>query len=154
MHIHELSPAVFGRTRDMLIRFTRRHSSRRITGQAIRWLRAAQEDTIQQQGNLILAAVENKKLLGLLAVCEYGIKESFLTVHSEVRRSGIGSSLTSEAIQRLGKLYVRVATDNEPSLQTCFSVGMVAFACFRGVTDKPTLWLAAGEWSREDVENV
>ncbi|MFT9848328.1 GNAT family N-acetyltransferase [Aneurinibacillus sp. REN35] len=154
MHVHELSPTIFGRTRDKFIRFAHHHGSRRITGQAIRWLREVPEDMFMQQGNIILAAIQNKKLLGLLAVCEYGITESFLIVHKDARRNGVGSLLTAEGIKRMGKLYVRVAADNEPSLKTCFAVGMVAFACFRGVTDKPTLWLAAGDWSREDVGSI
>jgi hypothetical protein len=43
--------------------------------------------------------------------------------------------------------------DNIPSLKLCFSIGMVAFDLFTGVTGKPTLWLGIGKWDREEVKS-
>jgi GNAT superfamily N-acetyltransferase len=151
MSTYELSPAALARTREKLIHFIKTHGERRITSRAIRWLQTLSDEALEQEGTLLLVYTQNKKLLGLLAVSEYGIHESFIIVHRKVRRHGIGKTLTEEVVQRLGKLYVRVAADNMASLKTCFSTGMVAFACMKGVTGKPTLWLAAGEWNKKDV---
>ncbi|CEH31655.1 hypothetical protein AM501_03225 [Aneurinibacillus migulanus] len=154
MPVYTFLPSTFSRTREKLIRFSKTYGDRRITARAIRWLQEMPEADINKEGTLLIAHVHNKKLLGLLAVAEYGIQESFLVVHPEARTNRIGKTLTEEAIRRLGKLYARVAADNMPSLKTCFAAQMIAFSCIRGVTGKPTLWLAAGDWSRDDVERL
>ncbi|AMA73989.1 MULTISPECIES: GNAT family N-acetyltransferase [Aneurinibacillus] len=154
MFIHELSPALFSRTREKLLRFIHVHGDRRITARAIRWLRALPAEMLEEEGNIVLIYTQNSKLLGCIAVYGYGTQESFLVVHQKAREQGIGTALTNAALSRLGKLYVRVAADNTASLKTCFTIGMVAFACVRGVTGKPTLWLAAGDWRKEDVKTI
>jgi ribosomal protein S18 acetylase RimI-like enzyme len=151
MPVREITPAALARIRSKLIRFIKIHSDKRITSQAIRWFTQLPEQALMEPGTLILVYIENKKLVGCIAVGEYGRQESFLVVHKAARTNGIGMSLTKAALERLEKLYVRIAADNTASLKTCFAAGMVAFACIRGVTGKPTLWLAAGDWSREDV---
>ncbi|ERI08586.1 GNAT family N-acetyltransferase [Aneurinibacillus aneurinilyticus] len=154
MPVYAFSPDTFSRAREKLIRFSKTHGDRRITAKAIRWVQEMPEVDINQEGTLLLAYVHSKKLLGFLAVAKYGIRESFLVVHPKARTQQIGKTLTEEAIHRLGKLYARVAADNMPSLKTCFAARMVAFSCIRGVTGKPTLWLAAGDWSKDDVERL
>lgn len=140
------------RNRRRLIRFIREHGDKRITARAIRWLSSLTSDALNQGGTIVLIYVENKKLLGMLAAADYGRQESFLVIRTDARQRGLGKQLTEAAIMQLGKLYGRVALDNTPSLRTCLSVGMVGFACITGVTGKPTLWLGAGDWSKEDIE--
>ena len=152
MPVRILNTNALARNRSRMIHFIREHGDKRITAQATRWLAALTPEELTQNGTIILAYVENKKLLGIMAAADYGRQESFLVIRTDARQKGLGKQLTETAITQLGKLYGRVALDNTPSLRTCLSVGMVGFSCFTGVTGKPTLWLGAGDWSKEDIE--
>ncbi|GAB6932873.1 GNAT family N-acetyltransferase [Calditerricola satsumensis] len=152
MKIRVVPPAEWERLRPRVLALVRRHGDRRITHRAIRWLRHLGPDDLNQPGTLVVVAQTAKGgLAGCLAACDYGRKESLVVVHPAFRRRGIAKALTAAVIHRLGKLYVRVAVDNVPSLKTCFSLGMVAFRLFTGPTGKPTLWLGCGDWRPEDV---
>lgn len=154
MSTRKLNADSFARNRHRLIHFIRKNGDKRITSQAIHWLSSLTPEALSQDGAIILVHIKNKKMLGILATADYGRKESFLVVRTDVRERGLGKHLTETAITQLGKLYARVAFDNTASLKTCLSVGMVGFACITGVTGKPTLWLGAGDWRRGDIESV
>lgn len=152
MNIKRISPELFPRFRNHLIHFVRQHGDRRITKKAIQWLASLDSQQLFSEGNLILAMVEGRRLLGLLVVSDYGIQESFIVVHKLARQQRIGSQLVGEMLSCLDKFYSRVALDNVPSLKLCLTMGMVGFKLVRGPTGKPTLWLGVGNWQREDVE--
>ncbi|BAU29547.1 hypothetical protein DFP93_11952 [Aneurinibacillus soli] len=154
MSIRNLDTSSLARNRYRLIRFIRKNGDKRITSQAVYWLSSLTPEALNQDGTIILVYIENKKILALLATADYGRRESFLVVHTDARERGLGKHLTETAITRLGKLYGRVALDNTASLKTCLSVGMVGFSCITGVTGKPTLWLGAGDWRKEDIESI
>ncbi|WP_027414836.1 GNAT family N-acetyltransferase [Aneurinibacillus terranovensis] len=151
MEIHRIQ-ADLPRVRKWLVRFVSENGDKRITRRALHWLEALSIEQLKQNGNVILGAVDDGKLVGFLAVGNYGRSESFITVAHNARHKGVGKLLVQEAIHQLGKLYARVAADNIPSLKTCFSCGMVGFSCTYGPTGKPTLWLAAGDWRTDDVQ--
>lgn len=153
MKIRVVTPAEWPRLRPLVLALVHRHGDRRITHRAIRWLRDLKPGELNQPGTLIvLARTDRGRIAGCLAAKDFGRSESLIVVHSACRRRGIAKALTAAVIRRLGKLYVRVAVDNVPSLKTCFSLGMVAFHLFTGPTGKPTLWLGCGDWRPEDVD--
>jgi hypothetical protein len=144
----EQLPAVRGK----LIRFFKLHGDKRITSRALAWFESLPPADLKKPENLILIYVEEKRLLGCLAVADYGIKESFIAIHQEARQLGIAKLLVEYTLDNTEKLYARVALDNIPSMKTCFAVGMVGFSCITGPTGKPTVWMGAGNWRKEDVE--
>ncbi|MBO8171898.1 MAG: N-acetyltransferase [Bacillaceae bacterium] len=152
MEIKVIKPEQLDRVRKNLIQFIYLHGDKRITKKAINWFRQVAPEELHDQGNLILAAVHDHKIKGILAVADYGRKESFAVVHRDSRQSGIGIRMVDEALRQMNKLYGRVAVDNIPSMKMCLSLGMVGFKMTTGPTGKPTLWFGAGDWKREDVE--
>ncbi len=136
--------------RKTLIRFIQKHGERRITASGIRWLRQV-KGTDLSDGNLILAALDRRRLVGLIAVADYGRRESLIVVHPFYRRQGIGLQLVDGIVSELDKVYGRVAIDNIPSLSMCLQAGFVAFALEKGPTGKPTLWIGKGNWRKDEV---
>jgi hypothetical protein len=98
--------------------------------------------------------MEKRKLIGLIVIGNYGLEESFIVVHTNHRKQGVGEALVQFALQQLSKLYTRVAHDNIPSLKLCFSCNLVAFHLIKGPTGKPTLWFGGGNWQTQDIFNI
>lgn len=149
--IREIDRHGLKRFRQTLVRFIRKYGERRITRSAIQWLKTVRGSALAEEGNLILAALEGRKLVGLVAAADYGRRESFIVVHPAYRRQGIALELVNELVRRLDRVYGRVALDNIPSLAMCLQAGFVAFALDKGPTGKPTLWLGKGDWRKEEV---
>jgi GNAT superfamily N-acetyltransferase len=139
--------------RSRLITFLKQHGDKRITHNAIQWLKTADEAALNTQGTAVLAVLDGNKLVGVLIISRYGLDESFMAVHKQYRNQNIAKNMIDEAISTLGKIYGRVALDNLSSLKACLASGMVAFHLFTGPTEKPTLWLGGGNWSKSDVLN-
>jgi hypothetical protein len=108
-------------------------------------------EQFNQEGTLVTLAVKEKKTIGILIISQYGIDESFMAVHKQFRNKHVAQQMVTQAYEKLGKMYGRVALDNMPSLKVCLANGMVAFHLFNGPTGKPTLWLGGGNWKKEDV---
>jgi len=151
MKLHKISPPLFKRLQHYLIRFTIQHGDNRITHQAIRWLKRLKPFELKN-GTIIIVAIDNKKLVGLVAFGNYGIEESFCVVHPHYRNKGIGERLLKHSFQYLNRVYTRVATDNIPSLKVCFSSGLVAFRLVKGPTGKPTFLFGGGDWKAEEIK--
>ena len=152
MQVKQITPETLPTVRQRLIRFLSLHGDKRITKKGIRWLESLQPEELTVQGNIILVAVEEKKLTGLIAISDYGRQESLVAVHLLHRKQNTGVTLISELMKRVDKCYGRVALDNIPSLKMCFAIGMIGFKVISGPTGKPTLWLGLGNWKKEDVE--
>lgn len=152
MDIKELTPEQLVKYRPHIIRFFQKHGDKRITKNGLRWFQSISAEELSAEGTLILIALKNKQITGALAISDYGRKESFVAVHQEFRQNRIGENLVEYMIQRLGKAYGRVALDNIPSLKMCLAMGMVGFKLINGPTGKPTMWMGAGNWNKEDVE--
>ncbi|GAB7388662.1 hypothetical protein BSNK01_25000 [Bacillaceae bacterium] len=153
MQIKMIEPEQLPKVRTRLMQFFHAYGDKRITRQGMRWLKTVSPGELSaEKGTLILAAVEGNRLLGLLAIADFGRRESFVAVHRKQRRSGIGKRLLEELLKHVDKAYGRVALDNIPSLKMCLAMGMVAFKLVTGPTGKPTLWLGVGNWSKGDVE--
>jgi hypothetical protein len=152
VQIRQISPEQLPKVRQRLIRFLKLHGDKRITKQGISWLEQLDAELLAEEGNLILVAVEDNKLAGLIAISDYGRLESYVAVHINHRQKRTGVTLIEELMQRIDKAYGRVALDNIPSLKMCFAIGMVGFKVITGPTGKPTLWLGLGNWTKEDVE--
>jgi len=151
MNICKVSPSLFRRTKKQLVRFTIQHGDARITHRAIRWLKKLQPSELKD-GTLILIAVIQKRLAGLVVFGNYGIDESFCVVHPQYRNQGIGEKLLKHSFRYLNRVYTRVATDNIPSLKVCFASGLVAFRLIKGPTGKPTFIFGGGDWKAEEIE--
>lgn len=151
MKITHLTPELFHKNRKHLVNFIRHNGDKRITQEAINWVRKASPEVVNEPETIVLAAVEDKQIVGLLVAVRYGIDESFIVVHRNTRNHHIAKQMVSIALSEVSKIYGRIATDNIPSLKVCLDNGMVAFHLFTGPTGKPTLWVGAGEWTKEDV---
>jgi len=149
--IREIDTNLLQRSRRTLLQFIRRCGERRITASAIHWLKTAPGTELTKDGTLILAAVDGRRLIGLVAVADYGRKESLIVVHPQYRRQGVALALVDEIVRRLDRVYGRVAIDNIPSLSMCLQAGFVAFAMDKGPTGKPTLWIGKGNWRKDEV---
>jgi GNAT superfamily N-acetyltransferase len=152
MKIHAFPPQSLERIRKPLLRFLRRYGDGRITHQAMRWFHRLTPEELKE-GTYIAAAYDEKKVAGIIVFGNYGIEESFIAVHPDYRQRGVGEQLLKQAIQSLGKVYARVASDNIPSLKLCFSCGLMAFSLCKGPTGKDTLWLGGGTFDPADVLN-
>lgn len=141
------------KVRPQLIRFLRLYGDKRLTHQALRWLHRLPAKPYEQ-GTLLAVALDDNRLVGVIAVGQYGTEESIIAVKPQYRKQGLGKDLVHHIFQTVDRLYARVASDNLPSLKLCFSMGMVAFDLFTGITGKPTLWLGLGNWNKTDVQKA
>ena len=149
MVVREIPLEKLDRYRARLLRFLRTYGDRRLTYKALRWLRDLPAKPAD--GTVMAVALDGKWLAGVIAIGNYGLAESIIAVKPVYRNKGIGKWLTRYVIDKHGRMYARVALDNIPSLKLCFSLDMVAFDLFTGVTGKPTFWLGAGDWDKEEV---
>jgi GNAT superfamily N-acetyltransferase len=153
MQIKQIAPEHLGKVRQRLIQFFQLYGDKRITKRGLNWLEEVTPEELSEQGNCLLVCIEDARLLGAIAVGNFGRRESFIAVRPTQRQKGIGQLLVDGLMKRMDKMYARVALDNIPSLKLCFSMGMAGFQIITGPTGKPTLWLGLGNWSKEDVEN-
>ncbi|MFV9511214.1 GNAT family N-acetyltransferase [Tepidibacillus sp. LV47] len=140
--------------RQILIRFIQKYGDNHITKKAIDWLKQTPfKKLTPENGDLIYVMVDQKMIVGVLAIIHYGLKQAFIVVHPKTRKKGIAYQLITEAQKFLDRFYVKVANDNIPSLKLCFATDMQAFALTKGPTGKPTLILGWGNWSKEEWES-
>jgi ribosomal protein S18 acetylase RimI-like enzyme len=128
------------KTKPRLLRFVKHHGDKRITRRAIEWLAQLEQSELAQAGNKLVAALDDRKLVGLFAVADYGEKESFIVVHQDYRHSGLGKQLTVLVSAALPRLCVRVACDNTASLRLLERCGFTPYKQTIGPTGKPTVW--------------
>lgn len=135
-----------------ILQFIIKYGDNHITKQAIKWLKNTSTKEINsQKGNIIHVIVnDQKKIIGIIAVANYGLEQAIIVVDPKVRKSGIGYRLTKGVLEDIDRYYVKVAHDNIPSLKLCFSVGMQAFDLIKGPTGKPTLILGAGDYDPQE----
>ncbi|SFS70682.1 GNAT family N-acetyltransferase [Marininema halotolerans] len=152
MLTQELTPEQLHRYRDRLIRFSYRHGDKRITHKALRWLKKLNASSFPD-GTYLAIAREEKRLAGFILFGNYGLDEAYIVVHPDFRKRHVGEELFKQSIHSLGRVYVRVACDNTPSLKLCFALGLRAFHFTTGPTGKPTLCLGGGEWSEQEFNS-
>ncbi|MCS1351635.1 N-acetyltransferase [Mechercharimyces sp. CAU 1602] len=152
MEFQTLTSEQFQRMCPYLIHFFKNQGEKRITYQSLRWLHN-QQNTGYELGTIATVALAQKRLAGALVLGRYGIEESLLAVHSTYRNQEIAETLLLQAKEELGKLYGRIECDNSASLKACFNAGLMAFRLIQGTTGKPTLWLAGGDWSEEELDH-
>jgi len=151
--IREVQKETFERVKNAILKLLKIHGNNRITHKALNWFSKLQQQDINDK-ILLVIAIKNNNLIGVCLFYEYGIKEAFITVHSNFRNKNIGKKLLEYCISRLPKIYTRIATDNIASLKLAFSCNLVAFDIFKGPTGKPTLILGAKDWSKDDVTKI
>lgn len=152
MQIRVIEPEQLPKVRKRLMTFTRLHGDRRITKHGIHWLKKFQADALsKEQGTMVIAAMENNTLTGLLTISDFGRDESYVVVHRRHRKSGLAKKLIQEMLRQVDKAYGRVALDNTASIKMCLAMGMVGFKLVNGPTGKPTMWFGTGNWKYEDV---
>jgi GNAT superfamily N-acetyltransferase len=150
MIIRQLEPHEVESAKTPIIRFMKRYGDGHITHRALRWLQHLRPENTAE-GTFIAAAVENKKIIGIIVFGNYGLQESFIAVHPNYRKREVGETLLKSALAKLPKVYTRVACDNIPSLKLCFSCGLTAIQLIQGPTGKPTLWLVGGAYQPSDL---
>ncbi|SDW97797.1 Acetyltransferase (GNAT) family protein [Marininema mesophilum] len=147
-----LTPAQLSRLRNHLIRFSYKYGDKRITHKALRWLKNLNTSPFPK-GTYLAIASEEKRLTGFILFGRYGLEEAYIVVHPDFRKRQVGETLFKQTIDTLGRVYVRVACDNIPSLKLCFALGLRAFSFTTGPTGKPTLCLGGGEWSEKEFHS-
>ncbi|MDR6226657.1 GNAT family N-acetyltransferase [Desmospora profundinema] len=152
MRILILTPQLLARHRDRLIRFSLRFGDKRITHKALRWLKQVPVNQPFPEGTWMAIALDRDRLCGFILFGRFGLEEAFIVVHPSKRRQRVAEQLLELALNRLDRIYTRVACDNIPSLKLCFAMGLVAFRLVTGPTGKPTLILASGNWSQEEYD--
>lgn len=152
IRVVSIRPALLRRVRPLILRFCKRHGDRRITHRALRWLQGLREDGFSK-GTWLAAALDGRRLAGVILFGSYGLDEAFIVVHPDYRKQAVGETLLAAALDSLDRVYTRVACDNLPSLKLCFKLGLVAFHLTTGPTGKPTLCLAGGNWSASEFTN-
>lgn len=153
MEIVELSYRQLARNRGALLKFIRAYGEKRITATAMRWFQSATEaDLAESPGTQILVYREQGRIAGLSAMVRHGLDHSIAVIHPRVRGQGIAKRLVDHHISTLGKIYVRVAVDNIPSMKVCFGNDMIAVRLVTGPTGKPTLIFAGGNWDYADID--
>ena len=144
-----ISPNQLESWRPRLIRFARLHGSRRIAAGSLNWLKAVTPLELERPGTAIAAAFDGRRLCGIACAADYGKTAAFAVVHPDCRGLGIGTSLMSGLIEKLGALECVVACDNVPSISMCFQAGMGAVSLTKGATGRPALRFVAGNF-RDD----
>lgn len=152
MRIISILPPKLKKVKPTLITFIRRHGDQRITHHAIRWFSKLRSENLNE-GTCVTVVLSKKKLAGIVVFGNYGLDEAFTAVHPDYRKKGVGEMLLKHSLEKLDRVYTRVATDNIPSLKLCFSCGLIAFHLIRGPTDKPTLVLGGGNWMETEFHN-
>ncbi|EJL43509.1 hypothetical protein BAG01nite_16470 [Brevibacillus agri] len=147
-----LPPQALAESQATLVRFARQEGDRRITKHAIDWLSRLTPKLLSKKDSSVALAMNGKRVVGLFAVSRCGLGQSFLVVDKRYRNRGIGKALTTLICQRLPKLYVRVALDNEASLTLFRTMGFEPVKASIGPTGKPTLWFAFGHWNPTDLQ--
>ncbi|RNB56810.1 N-acetyltransferase [Brevibacillus gelatini] len=147
-----LPPQALAESLATLVRFARQEGDRRITRHAIDWFSRLTPELLSKKDSSVALAMNGKRVVGLFAVSRCGLGQSFLVVDKRYRNRGIGKALTTLICQRLPKLYVRVALDNEASLALFRTMGFEPVKASIGPTGKPTLWLAFGHWNPADLQ--
>ncbi|EST55061.1 hypothetical protein T458_09475 [Brevibacillus panacihumi W25] len=147
-----LPPQLLAESQETLVRFVRQEGDRRITKQAMEWLEKLTPKLLQSQETRVVLAMRGKQVIGLFAISRYGLHHSLLVVDKRYRHRGIGKGLTQYACALFPKLYVRIALDNEASLALFQGLGFELVKASIGPTGKPTLWLAFGKWTPDDLQ--
>ena len=133
MVIREVPYSQLDRVRPQIIRFLRLYGDKRLTHEALRWMKRLPAEPYEA-GTVVAVALEGKHLVGVVAIGDYGKEVAIIAIKPNYRQHGLGKELVRYILQKFDRLYARVATDNIPSLKLCFSLGMVAFDLFTGVT--------------------
>ena len=111
-------------------RLIRNHKDGHITVKGFKQFSLITKDSILNKQNTIIIALHNNKVVGMLACGEQGHSFAITVVHKDYRQHGIAKALLKKAIKECGGFYCEVASDNLPSLKTCFSCNMVATDAF------------------------
>ncbi|OEG00061.1 hypothetical protein BHF71_06335 [Vulcanibacillus modesticaldus] len=148
----KINPRTPENLRKYIIRFVSKYGEGHITKQAINWLRKTPFSSLNKDnGDLIhIYLSESNRIIGVIAIANYGLKQAIIVVHPKARKKGIAYKLTTGVLEDIDRLYVKVANDNIPSIKHCFNVGMRAFDLIKGPTGKPTLILGFGNWNKEE----
>lgn len=147
-----MPPQALAESQTTLVRFVRQEGDQRITRHAVGWLARLTPKMLKQNDTNLVLAMNGKRVVGLFAVSRCGLGHSFLVVDKRYRLRGIGKALTAHMCERLPKLYVRVALDNEASLTLFRGMGFEPVKACIGPTGKQTLWLAYGHWNPDDLQ--
>ncbi|PTM58049.1 GNAT family N-acetyltransferase [Desmospora activa] len=152
MRILTLTPQLLAQHRERLVHFSFRYGDKRITHKALRWLQRLPTDQSFPEGTWMAVALDEERLAGFILFGQFGLKEAIVIVHPDHRKKSVGEQLLTLALDRLDRVYTRVACDNIPSLKLCFSKGLIAFRLITGPTGKPTFILGGGNWSQEEYD--
>jgi ribosomal protein S18 acetylase RimI-like enzyme len=152
MKLVVLSPRSLQPAQSTLVRFVRQQGDRRITRQDVKWLDNLTPAMLAEEETALLVALDGKRLAGVFAVACCGLTHSVLVVDRRYRGRGIGRALAARMCRLLPKLYVRVSVDNAPSLALFHGLGFQPVKARIDPTETPTLWLAFGCWSAEDLQ--
>ncbi|MHB9145486.1 MAG: GNAT family N-acetyltransferase [Symbiobacteriia bacterium] len=124
----------------------RLHGNGHLTHKALRRYGSLQSAETQQEGNFILAALdEQDRCIGVAAALGWGHHLSLVAVAPRARGQGLAGRLLRLSVQALGRYYAEVAGDNLPSLRAFFACGLRAYDAFARPSGKVILRLRTVE---------
>lgn len=113
-----------------LLAFVQKYGRGKISDESYRQLmKLSRRDLLAPGSSLLLAYVRTEEgplLAGISCITDAGRKISVVVVHPLYRNCGIGSSLLSRQLAKLGELSCRTAVENTASLQMCLRAGLCA----------------------------
>lgn len=112
------------------IKLIKAHRDRHITINGFKAFLQLNRREIDKKGNAVILALEDDKLIGVLACSDQGREFAIVVVHRDFRNMGIAQSMLQKTIEQCGGFYCEIASDNLPSLKTCFALNMVAYDAF------------------------
>ena len=108
MRVRLIDGKILERHRSTLVTFLRRYGNQRITHRALQWLKHLQLNK-QKPGTFVAVCFSDKKLIGVMAIGNYGLEEAVIAVHPEYRKRGVGEALLNFSLEHTHKIYTRVA---------------------------------------------
>lgn len=125
-----IGPNSINRILKKAIRLIVRHRDGHITREGFEKFCALTPTALEQPGTAVIVALQGGRIAGVLACGDQGRDFSIVVVHKAFRGQGLAKAMLKKAIEVCGGFYCEVASDNYPSLKTCFANGLVAYDAF------------------------
>lgn len=126
-----------------LLSFIQRYTRGRLPAESYYQLMKLSQSKLLAPGSSLLFALvrteEGPLLAGLSCLTNQGRGVSIVVVNPFYRNRGIGSSLLSRQLARLGEVTCLVAPDNPAGLQMCLNAGLSVTRIVRSASGKTLL---------------
>lgn len=112
------------------VRLVAYHRDGHITRSGFNKLRSLRPKDIAKGRAVVVVAIENGRLVGVLACADQGRSFAIVVVHRSYRKMGLAKKMLEKAVEASGGFYCEVAGDNFASIKTCCANGLVAYDAY------------------------